>query len=142
MMKKLFLILAACALGVAFSALAAGRGQSAATAPGDCATLAVPVNSDSNLAYDAETGELAIDYTDAAGNDQTTEIDVSAPACRANRGVARAIAHALDAQADVVAGECASFKGYLADGAPTTVKGVTVDPDGARQYVARYCGRP
>ena len=141
-MKKLLLILAACALGVTFSAFAAGRAHSTPNGHGDCATLAVPVNADYNIAYDPDAAELKIDYVDAAGNDQTTEIDVSALACRRNPGVARAIAHALDAQADVVAGECASFKAYLADGAPTTEKGVTVNPEGARRYVARSCGRP
>lgn len=137
-MKKLLLVVAACAVGIAFSVLVADRAGSAPNPKADCAALAVPVNSDYNVVYDAEAGELLVQWLDAAGADRSAVVDPTAAACRANRGIARAIERALDAQGEVVAGECASFRGFLASGA-TTVKGVAVNRQGAVDYVARYC---
>lgn len=139
MKKKLLLVLAACAVGVTFSVVAADRAASTPSGPADCATLAMPVNSEYHTSYSPTRGELAIGFVDAAGRDQRVVVDVSAPSCRANRAVARAIAGALDAQADVMAGECASFKAFLASG-ETTAKGEPVNVDAARAYVRNHCG--
>jgi hypothetical protein len=136
-MKKLIVILAACAVGVAFALAFAGRSDSTATA--NCAGLAVPVGSDFNLAYNPENGDLLIEYYDSNGHGAQAIVDSRAAACSANPGVARAIQHAHAAARDVTAGECASFKALLG-GAPAVTKGGrTGDPAAARDYVAKYC---
>jgi hypothetical protein len=136
-MKKLILIIVACAVGVAFTLAFAGRSDSSAQA--NCAGLNVPVGSDYNLAYSPERGDLLIEYYDAAGHGVDAVVDSRAAACKANPGVARAIAHAHAAARDVTAGECASFKALLA-GAPAEAKGGrTGNPAAARDYVAQYC---
>jgi hypothetical protein len=136
-MKKLIVILAACAVGVAFALAFAGRSESTATA--NCAGLSVPVGSDFNLAYNPENGDLLIEYYDSNGHGAQAIVDSHAAACSANPGVARAIQHAHAAARDVTAGECASFKALLS-GAPAVAKdGRTGDPAAAEDYVAKYC---
>jgi hypothetical protein len=137
MMKKLLLVATACAVGVAFTLAFASRGQSTATA--NCATLSVPVNSDFNLAYSPERGELLIEYYDAAGHGADALVDERSADCQANPGVARAIEHAHAAARGVTEGECASFKALL-NGAPAVSKGGrTGNMAAAQDYVDRYC---
>ena len=136
-MKKLLVILAACAVGVAFALAFAGRSES--TAKANCAGLSVPVDSDFNLAYSPETGDLLIEYYDSAGQGAEAIVDSHAAACTANPGVARAIEHARAAARDVTTGECASFKALLSGGAAATKDGRTGNPAAAKDYVARYC---
>jgi len=138
-MKKLLLILTACAVGVAFSFLLTSRGQSSPLVKADCSALAVPENSDYNIAYDPESGDMTIDYVDGQGIDEVAIVDSRAASCKANKGVAKAIAHAQAAARDVAAGECASFKKALASGQPITKGGRTADPAAVRDYVARHC---
>ncbi|MEP6976975.1 MAG: hypothetical protein ABI948_02860 [Thermoleophilia bacterium] len=136
-MKKLIVILAACAVGVAFALAFAGRSESTATA--NCAGLSIPVGSDFNLAYSPESGDLLIDYTDSAGHGAEAIVDSRAAACNANPGVARAIQHAHAAARDVTDGDCASFKALL-NGTPAVTKdGRTGDPAAAKDYVDKYC---
>jgi len=136
-MKKLIVILAACAVGVAFALAFAGRSES--TAKANCAGLSVPVGSDFNLAYSPESGDLLIEYYDSNGHGAQAIVDSRAAACNANPGVARAIEHAHAAARDVTAGECASFKAFLSGGAAATKDGRTGDPAAAKDYVAKYC---
>ena len=136
-MKKLIVILAACAVGVAFALAFAGRSES--TAKANCAGLSVPVGSDFNLAYSPESGDLLIEYYDSAGHGAQAIVDSRDAACNANPGIARAIQHAHAAARDVTAGDCASFKALL-NGAPAVTKdGRTGNPAAAKDYVARYC---
>jgi hypothetical protein len=136
-MKRLLLVLTACAVGVAFSVLAT-RGETS-TPKTDCATLAVPENADYALAYDPESGELKIDYVDSAGNDKSAVVDSRASACKANKGVKKAIDRALEAAAEVTAGECAAFKELLKDGKAAEKAGRKGDPAAARAYVEKHC---
>ena len=136
-MKKLIVILAACAVGVSVALAFAGRSESTATA--NCAGLSVPVGSDFNLAYSPESGDLLIEYYDSNGNGAQAIVDSRAAACIANPGVARAIQHAQAAARDVTAGDCASFKALL-NGAPAVAKdGRTGNQSAARDYVAQNC---
>jgi hypothetical protein len=138
-MRTLLVIVAACAVGVAFSLAFASRGQTNGEAKADCATLAVPVNSDHELAYDPQSGELHIGYYGASGKLEEATVDANNPACRGNPGVGRAIAHALDAARDVRAGDCAQFKAFL-NGAPAEAKGGrTPDVAAAKKYVEQEC---
>ena len=91
-MRKLLLVLVACAVGVAFSLGFATRGHG--TGRADCASLVVPVNSDHNLSYDPQTGALHIEYYGRAGHTEDANVDANSAACQHNPGVARAIAHA------------------------------------------------
>ena len=136
-MKKLIVILAACAVGVAFALVFAGRSES--TAKANCVGLAMPPGSDFNLAYSPENGDLLIEYYDTAGHGARAIVDSRDAACNANPGVARAIDHARAAARDVTAGDCASFKALL-DGAPAVAKdGRTGNMAAAQDYVARNC---
>src|SRR5256885_750067 len=134
-MKKLIVILAALAAGVAFALAFAGRSESTATA--NCAGLSVPAGSDFNLAYDPESGDLLIQYYDSAGHGAQAIVDSRAAACNANPGVARAIHHAQAAARDVTAAECASFKPLLSRPPALTKDGRTADPAAAKDYAAR-----
>jgi hypothetical protein len=137
-MKKLLLILTACVVGVVFSVFMTSRGQSSPVVKVGCEGLAIPENADYNLSYDPVSGDLKIDYVDSAGNSQVALVASRAAACKANRGVAAAIAHAVAAARDVAAGECASFKQALA-GKPVTKGGRTANPAAVRDYVATHC---
>ena len=136
-MKKLIVILAACAVGVAFALAFAGRSES--TAKANCAGLSVPVGSDFNLAYSPETGDLLVEYYDSAGRGAQAIVDARSAACIANPGVARAIQHAQAAARDVTAGECASFKALLNGAPPLTKDGRTGDKAAAKDYVDQNC---
>ena len=136
-MKKLIVILAACAVGVAFALAFAGRSES--TAKANCAGLSVPVGSDFNLAYSPESSELLIEYYDSAGHGARAIVDAQDAACNANPGVARAIQHARAAARDVTAGECASFRALLSGAPAVTKNGRTGNPEAAKDYVDRNC---
>jgi len=136
-MKKLLFVLAAGAVGVAFSLGFATRGHS--TSAAGCASLAVAVNSDHNLVYDPATGYLHIDYYGQSGHLEGATIDANDPGCRANPGVARAIEHARAAAREVTAGDCAQFKALL-NGAPVVAKGgVAPNLAAAKKYIAEEC---
>ena len=138
-MRTLSVILAACAVGVAFSLAFASRGETGGDAKTDCATLAVPVNSDHTLAYDPQSGELQIGYYGASGHLEEATVDANNSVCRGNPGVARAIAHALAAARDVHAGDCAQFTALL-NGAPVEAKGGRMpDLAAAKTYVDQEC---
>jgi hypothetical protein len=135
-MKKVLLIVVACAVGLTFSLAFASRGESRLA---DCSRLSVPLNSDFNLAYSPTTGVLLIDYYDAAGHGADAVVDSRDAACKSNAGVARAIEHAKAASRDVTAGECASFKALL-NGAPAVKKGGrTIKVAAAQDYVTQNC---
>ena len=138
-MRKLLLVLVACAVGVAFSLGFASRGQTSREGKADCASLVVPVNSDHNLSYDPATGVLRIEYYGPAGHLEEATIDANDSACQRNPGVGRAIAHARAAARDVHAGDCAAFKAAL-NGAPLPAKGgVKPNLEAAKTYVEQEC---
>jgi hypothetical protein len=138
-MKKLLLILTACAVGIAFSVFATSQGRSSQVVKVGCEGLVVPENADYNLAYDPVSGDLNIEYVDSAGNSRLALVDSRAAACKANKGVAQAIAHAVAAARDVAAGDCASFEQALAGGKPIVKGGRTANPAAVRDYVATNC---
>jgi hypothetical protein len=138
-MRNLLVVLAACAVGVAISLGLAGRGQTTNQGKADCATLAVPVNSDHVVAYDPETGDLHIDYYGRSGHIEDALVDANDAACRSNPGVGRAIARALAAAREIKAGDCAQFKAFL-NGAPVAAKGgVRPNLAAAKKYVDQEC---
>jgi hypothetical protein len=138
-MRNLLLVLAACAVGVAISLGIAGRGQTSNQGKADCATLAVPVNSDHAIAYDPQSGDLHIDYYGRSGHIEDALVDANDAACRRNPGVGRAIARALAAARELEAGDCAQFKALL-NGAPVVAKGgVRPNLAAAKKYVDQEC---
>ena len=136
-MKKLIVILAACAVGVAFALVFAGRSES--TAKANCEGLAVPVGSDYNLAYSPESGDLLIEYYDSNGHGAQATVDSRDAKCNSNPGVAKAIQHAKAAARDVTEGDCASFKALLNGAPPLTKDGRTGDKAAAKDYVDQNC---
>ena len=138
-MRKLVLVLAACAVGVAFSLGFATLGRTTGGGKADCATLSVPANSDHVLAYDPQTGDLHIGYYGGSGQLEDATIDANDPACRGNPGVGRAIARALAAERELRAGDCAQFKALL-NGAPVVAKGgLKPNLAAAKKYVDQEC---
>jgi len=137
-MKRLLLILTGSAAGLAFSVVATS-GQTSPLKRADCATLAVPENSDYSLAYDPESGNLEINYVDSAGNDKSATVDSRAASCKASKGVEKAIEHARDAHRDIVAGECAAFKDLLNGGQAIKKGGREPNRAAAREYVTKHC---
>jgi hypothetical protein len=138
-MRKLVLVLAACAVGVAFSLGFASRGQTRGEGNANCATLAVPANSDHELVYDPQTGYLHIHYYGRSGHLEGATVDANDPACRSNPGIGRAIEHARAAANDLLAGECAQFKALLS-GAPVVAKGgIKPNLAAAKKYVDQEC---
>ena len=136
-MRKLLLVLVACAVGVAFSLGFATRGHG--TGRADCASLVVPVNSDHNLSYDPQTGALHIEYYGRSGHIEDANVDANDAACLHNPGIARAIAHARAAAQAVHDGDCAQFRAFL-NGAPLPSKGgVKPNLEAARTYVEQEC---
>ena len=65
-MRKLLLVLVACAVGVAFSLGFASRGHTTGQGKADCGSLRVPVNSDHNLSYDPQTGVVTVSLAGGA----------------------------------------------------------------------------
>ena len=138
-MRKLLLVLVACAVGVGFSLGFATRGHGTGEGKADCASLVVPVNSDHNLSYDPQTGALHIEYYGRAGHTEDANVDANSAACQHNPGVARAIAHARAAAQAVHDGDCAMFKAAL-NGAPLPSKGgIKPNLEAARQAIAQEC---
>jgi hypothetical protein len=136
-MRKLLLILVACAVGVAFSLGFATRGHG--TGQADCASLNVPVNSDHNLSYDPQTGLLHLEYYGVAGHIEDATVDSNKSACQHNPGVARAIAHAKAAAAAVHAGDCAQFRAALNGATLPSKGGVKPNLAAAKKYVDQEC---
>ena len=138
-MRKLLLVLVACAVGVAFSLGFAARGHGTREGKADCASLVVPVNSDHNLSYDPQTGALHIEYYGRSGHIEDANVDANDAACLHNPGIARAIAHARAAAQAVHDGDCAQFRAFL-NGAPLPSKGgVKPNLEAARTYVEQEC---
>jgi hypothetical protein len=138
-MRKLLLVLVACAVGVAFSLGFASRGHTERQGMADCARLVVPVNSDHNLSYDPQTGILRVEYYGTSGHLEEAVVDANDSACQRNPGIGRAIAHARAAARDVQAGDCAAFKAAL-NGAPLPAKGgVKPNLAAAKAFVEKEC---
>jgi hypothetical protein len=145
MKKIVLLVLALCAVGGVASVVLADRAEStaptgnpAASPLADSSRLAMPVNSDVDLSVDEQAGTLQIYYQDGAGEDHSAVVDYRAQACRANPGVGRAIAHAMQAAHEIKADTCSSMKDFLATGA-TTIRGRTIDRAAGYRYLARNC---
>jgi hypothetical protein len=138
-MRKLLLVLVACAVGVAFSLGFATRGHGTGKGPVGCSGLAVPVNSDHNLSYDPQSGYLHIEYYNSAGHTEDVTVYANDAACQRNPGVARAIAHAKAAARAVQRGDCAQFRAALNGASLPSKGGVKPNLAAAKKYVAQEC---
>jgi hypothetical protein len=137
-MRTLLVVLAAVSVGVGISLGFATIGKTSAP-KANCATLSVGVNTDHNIAYDPNTGTLAMQYYNAAGHLEDAVVDANDPACLQNPGVGRAIAHARAAARDVHVGECAEMKAALNGDVLPAKGGVKPNLAAAKTFVSKEC---
>jgi hypothetical protein len=106
----------------------------------NCGSVTLPkLAAEVNTVLDKERGLLTISsWSGLADGDSTVTVRYDDPACLAVPGLARVIQHVVETDAQTQADSCASMRELVASNA-TVVRGVRVNPDAGREYLADWC---
>lgn len=106
----------------------------------NCGSVTLPdLTAEVNTVLDKERGLLTISSRSGlADGDTTVTVRYDDPACLAVPSLARVIRHVAETDAQIQADTCASMRELVTSNA-TVVRGVRVDPDAGRKYLADWC---